>query len=367
MAAVARQTGERDSSTRHRQTTEPPAVTNIRLEQFTAFNELDLLPCRGINVLVGANATGKTHLLKVAYAACDATQKGKRFADKLTGVFLPAGGQIGRLAKRRRGVTSALAEVTIGDFVTYTTFSSRTRRPQDAEESLPRRTIFGSSSGARTSDISSAYIPVKEMLANAPGFRSLYAERAIHFEEIYNDLLDRAYLPSLRGAPDVERRPLLKRLHRELGGRILVEDEEFYWEGRQGKLEFTLLAEGLRKLGLLWRLIQNGVLPEGSVLFWDEPEANLNPKLLEPLVGVLLELQRLGVQVFVATHDYVLLKQLDLQQEDADEVRFHALHREGDNIVCNSTDAYLDIEPNAIDEAFGEIYDAEVKRHLRHR
>ena len=214
--------------------------------------------------------------------------------------------------------------------------------------------------------MSSVYIPVKEMLANAPGFRSLYAERAIHFDEVYRDLLDRAYLPLLRGAPDAERRPLLNRLRRELGGSILVEDEEFYWKGAHGKLEFTLLAEGLRKLGLLWLLIQNGVLLEGSVLFWDEPEANLNPKLLEPLVDVILELQRSGVQVFIATHDYVLLKQFDLQQKNGDEIQYHALHRDGDgHLACNSTDAYLDIDPNAIDEAFGMIYDAEVKRSLR--
>ena len=44
-------------------------------------------------------------------------------------------------------------------------------------------------------------------------------------------------------------------------------------------LEFTLLAEGMRKLGLIWLLIQNGTLGNSSVLFWDEPETNLNPKL----------------------------------------------------------------------------------------
>ena len=330
-------------------------MTRIHLEQFTAFEDLALRPSRGINVFMGANGTGKTHLMKVAYAACDALKKEERFADKLTRVFLPAGGKIGRLAKRRRGVTTAMAEVTIGRSVVYTAFSSGTARPQDAEEHPPRRAPV----------VSSVYIPVKELLANAPGFRSLYAERAIHFDEVYRDLLDRAYLPLLRGAPDAERRPLLNKLRRELGGSILVEDEEFYWKGRQGKLEFALLAEGLRKLGLLWLLIQNGVLLEGSVLFWDEPETNLNPKLLEPLVGVLLELQRLGVQVFIATHDYVLLKQLDLQQANTDEIQYHALHRDRNgHLACNSTGAYLDIDPNAIDEAFGTIYDEEVKRSL---
>ena len=354
MATVARQT-ERDSSTRHRQTTAPPAVTRIRLHRFTAFNELDLLPCRGINVFVGTNATGKTHLMKVAYAACDATKKEERFADKLTRVFQPAEGKIGRLVKRRQGGDVAIAEVQIGKSSVRTEFASRTTRPQEAWESGPEQ----------PPGVSSVYIPVKEMLANARGFRSLYAERTMHFKEVYSDLLDRAYLPLLRGPPDVRHSRLLERLRRELGGSILVEDQEFYWKGRQGKLEFALLAEGLRKLGLLWLLIQNGVLLEGSVLFWDEPETNLNPKLLEPLVGVLLDLQRLGVQVFIATHDYVLLKQLDLQQANTDEIQYHALHRDRDgHLACNSTGTYLDIDPNAIDEAFGMIYDAEMKRSL---
>ena len=43
--------------------------------------------------------------------------------------------------------------------------------------------------------IESVYIPVKEMLSNAPGFQSLYSKREIHFEEVYRDILDRAYLP----------------------------------------------------------------------------------------------------------------------------------------------------------------------------
>ena len=335
----------------------PRAVTGIQLGRFTAFESLNLQPSCGINAFVGANGTGKTHLMKVAYAACDATRKGERFADKLTRVFLPAGGKIGRLATRRRGSVSAFAEVTIGTAKVRTEFYSRTMRPKDAAERLPKR----------VPDVNSVYIPVKEMLANAPGFRSLYAERAIHFEEIYCDLLDKTYLPLQRYAPDDERGRLLGKLRGELGGTILVKGEAFYWRGGHGTLEFSLLAEGLRKLALLWLLIHNGTLFEGSVLFWEEPEANLNPTMLATLVGVLIKLQRLGVQVFIATHDYVLLKQLDLQRENQDEVQYHTLHREADgHLACNSTDAYLDIHPNAIDEAFEAIYDSEVKRSLRH-
>ena len=204
------------------------------------------------------------------------------------------------------------------------------------------------------------------MLANAPGFRSLYASRSIHFEEVYSDILDRAFLPPLLGAPDRTRKLLLDELRKVLKGTIRNEGEEFFLTGRQGKLEFTLLAEGLRKLGLLWLLIQNGTLTEGSILFWEEPETNLNPKLFPAVVKILIELQREGVQIFVTTHDYLILKQFDLQTRNDDRIQYHALYMDSEsgNLTCSSTNSYRDIAPNAIAEAFASVYDLEIKRSL---
>ncbi len=104
------------------------------------------------------------------------------------------------------------------------------------------------------------------------------------------------------------------------------------------------------------------------MLFWDEPETNLNPRLFGVVIEVLLELQRAGVQIFLATHDYVILKELDLRQTNGDRVAFHSLHRskETGEIACRTADAFLGIEPNAIADAFGDLYDREVKRSLGH-
>ena len=101
------------------------------------------------------------------------------------------------------------------------------------------------------------------------------------------------------------------------------------------------------------------------MLFWDEPEANLNPKMFRVVIEALLELQRAGVQVFFATHDYVILKELDLQMTEEDAVAFHALYRDEDGeIACRSTGQYLDIHPNAINEAFDDLYDRQIQRSL---
>ena len=108
------------------------------------------------------------------------------------------------------------------------------------------------------------------------------------------------------------------------------------------------------------------MLSPGSVLFWDEPETNLNPKLFGVLMEVFLELQRNGVQIFLATHDYVVLKELDLRAREADQVAFHALYRDDETgeIACATSNSYRDVHPNAIADTFTDLYDREIARSL---
>ncbi len=334
------------------------AITRLKFQRFTAFEEFEFRPSQGINVLVGANGTGKTHLMKVAYSACDVSKTGGSFAEKLVRVFMPSRRSIGRLVKRRGESSTCTVSVSRGKRKIEARFSNHTKSAN--------ATRLSGASRWNADPVECVYIPVKEMLANAPGFRSLYSQREICFEEIYDDIVARAYIPALRGPTDRERKKLLTRLQEIVAGKIVIENEEFFLRNKEGRLEFSLLAEGMRKLGLLWLLIQNGTLLSGSVLFWDEPETNLNPKLFEPVIGILLELQRRGVQIFIATHDYAILKELDLQGSSQDHLVFHSLYRQSDSgeIACHTARAYLDIHPNTIAEAFTDLYDREIKRSL---
>ncbi len=333
-------------------------LTRIKLEKFTAFDKLDLDLSPGINVFIGANSTGKTHLMKLAYAACDISKTKTDFAQKLIHVFMPSGRAIGRLVKRQKVSTRCAVEIYRNRKKLRISFSNHAAVPDSA-------TVTGSKDWSEA-PIESVYIPVKEMLSNSPGFRSLYSQREIHFEEVYADILDRAFRPALRGPVANERKELLKDLQKNMEGKVAIKDEEFFLRNKQGNLEFSLLAEGIRKLGLLWLLIQNGTLLKGSVLFWDEPETNLNPKLFGPLLEILLKLQRMGVQVFLATHDYVILKELDLRKEPEDDVFFYSLFRdkESGQIQYHRTDEYLAIDPNAIQDTFLDLFDRDVKRDM---
>ena len=336
-------------------------LTQVNLKRFTAFSDLSLELSPGINVFVGANGTGKTHLMKVCYAACEASRPDVHFMEKLVRVFRPSGRRPGRLVKRQVGRSKAIVEVRGGDRNLTASFSTQVKSAySDAVQVTGLRDW-------KRDPIESAYIPVKEMLAHAPGFLALNKARETHFDEVYPDILLRAYLPILRGPRDEQRNRLLRQVQEEIDGTVIVKEEEFFLRNKQGNLEFSLLAEGIRKLALLWVLIQNGTIPGVSVLFWDEPETNLNPKLFGVVMDILLELQRADTQIFIATHDYVILKELDLRKEDSkDDVTFHSLYKdeESGELDYNTTSSYLDIHPNAIMQAFDDLYDREIERSL---
>lgn len=332
-------------------------ITKIKFENFTAFEDLTMEFSPGINILLGENGTGKTHVMKALYAACSVidVNASQTFDQKLRSVFLP--NSIGRLVHRSQGRNSGSVKVTRNDG------NEATDRSINCHLTTLNKADVKSIRWNDDRRNPATYIPVKDMLANAPRFRALYAEKHVHFEEIYSDIIDKALQPIPKGKPSRERARLLEILNKSLSGKVVEKNETFYLRNRLGELEFTLLAEGLRKLGLLFMLIQNETLTSGSVLFWDEPEANLNPMLSETVVRILLELQKMGVQVFIATHDYVLLKEFELASREDSDILIHTLYRgQSGKILCSSTEDFDEVRPNAIDKAFQSLLDREINK-----
>jgi predicted ATP-dependent endonuclease of OLD family len=337
-------------------------ITKVKFEKFTAFENLKVDCSPGINIFIGKNGTGKTHVLKVLYTAISALNENKRVSDKLVDVFLPKDKNIGRLVKRKKGSSEAKVRI----WKKKSSNSGKADLLRLSFTNHTKETLKWHNGWKDSKPGMAVYIPVKEMLANAPHFLSLYEKYELHFEAVYADIIHYANLPPLRGTPRQKMARLSKKLDKTIDGRVIQKQETFYLKSKRGELEFTLLAEGMRKLGLLSLLINNGALSKGSYLFWDEPETNLNPVLQEPIVEILLELQRMGVQIFLATHDYVFLKEFDLQATKKDKIFFHSLYHDNKTkeIEVSSTDQFLDISPNAIDDAFGNIVDRDIAKSM---
>lgn len=336
-------------------------ITSFSASNFAAFKDLSLSFNAGVNIFIGSNGTGKTHLLKTLYAACsitDGPDKDRSFAQKLIGVFHPFEGRPGRLAYRGSGSVTSIVSVNIGRRRIKAQFSNHTKVTSAISVTGEDRW--------KALEVSCAYIPVKEMLSHAPGFLSTMAQRELSFEEIYGDIISRAYLPPLKGPTGAKRKKILEALQEAIDGKATTKGEVFFLRNKQGNLEFTLLSEGMRKLALIWILTQNGVLTEGSILFWDEPEANLNPSRMGEVVEVILELQRLGVQVFVSTHNYVLLKEFELRSTSEDKISYTALYRDAEQIIRPESGSSLkDLSVNKILDTYNSIYDREVASSVK--
>lgn len=129
----------------------------------------------------------------------------------------------------------------------------------------------------------------------------------------------------------------------------------FYLNTAGVNIEMHLVAEGLRKLAMIARLIATGSLMDKGCLFWDEPEANLNPKIIKQIAPVILHLCQNGIQVFIASHSLFLLRELDilLHQDPFQDVksRYIGLHRSLDGVAVEQGDTIDDIgEIDALQE-----------------
>lgn len=375
-------------------------ITQLHLKNFTTFTELAIDFSPGINIFIGENGTGKTQLLKAAFALSGEWVRGDeeatQLANKLCRLYHPLTGQLGAL--RRAG--------TRGDAVMRATFASGRRISAKFNGSAQVAKVSGHGNGKAMPAI---FIPTKEVLSLVRGLTAEQPDLPT-IERIFDDgYLDLALQLVKEGANDLNAKvqldprfaSIVPRLTQLIGGQYLLENSRFVFEsGRyeekaatsrsrskqaqmyqdstewkfvpssKDRLSSGMTAEGFRKIGVLQRLLNNGSLNPGASgpLLWDEPESNLNPKLMKELVLTLLQLGRNGQQIILATHDYVLLKWFDLLMDKGkgDQVVFHRLYRDDSksDVKCESQVEYGIVGRSAISDTFAELYDEDVKRAL---
>jgi len=332
------------------------AVRRLQLKEFSAFESAELEFVDGLNVFIGANSTGKTHLLKLVYSLLEAARTDTPLHDKLAGVFKPDDRQVGRLVRRAGGASTAKVILTMDRGLTYFELS-----PQGA---VHHRVDDWSNRGG------AVFLPSREVLAMYEGFIAAYRDRELSFDETYFDACVALNRNPVKGSRKEDAEPLLQRLRSALGGRVELSGERFYvsFEGDGTRMEAHLVAEGLRKVASLERLLLNGSLAKDDFLFWDEPEANLNPRLTVVVADVLSELAAMGVQVFITTHDFLLARRLSVKSESPNEpaTRFFVCLRPeaGAPVEVYSGAQLSDLPENPIEEQFARHYDFELSHRF---
>lgn len=345
-------------------------IDRLSLKNFMLFDKFDAHWSENINIICGSNNMGKSILLKVmysllaAYRASDASEsKDKvesRFVDKLVNVFRSDDLLVGRLARRKQGTTRAECNLEFDNETSVkVSFSNKAENHIDlsisnfeAELDLQRTVV---------------YFPPKEIISSTENFRVLYEDMHIAFEETYNDLAKLLARPLKKGPNAEEQNQVLDSLGKIMEGTIVQRNNKFYLNvSGKGEFEMGLVSEGYRKLATIVYLIRNGALNANSVLFWDEPETNMNPKMIRPLVEAIVTLAKLGVQVFIATHDYFFLQYMNMYMvypeinKDQIKIMFLSLYANDEKQIAYETVSDIDdFKHNAIAEEFDAIYDRE--------
>lgn len=331
-------------------------INRLSTRNFTVLRKADVAFSQNLNVIVGENGTGKTHLIKLLYSVLSAYSMARSstrplkqvLAEKLLRVFMPD--RLGRLATRTQGRARTTVDVHFDDKASDISFSFATNN----------RDVRIGKSGAFASD-RPVYFPAKELLSIFPNFASLYSEYHLPYDETYFDTINLLGLPYAKGPRDSDpQNEVIGLIEDAIGGRIRLDPTgkafHLLMKGeteRKGNMEIDLVAEGWRKLGMLTQVVLNKALRDKGYLFWDEPEANLNPKLIHVVARAIFKIATESkIQVFVTTHSLFLLRELELlsmQSGKERQVRYIGIRAsgeidQGDSSVALKTVSALDAE-----------------------
>lgn len=363
-------------------------IEKINIKNFTVFEDIEVNFSPKINIIIGENGSGKSQLLKLIYALCKGNKKiiasidytNSMLEEDITNVlidaFLPIDNKLWKLRKNKANGKTEVKSKFIFEKSLEFDFNINSKKIN-----------IVSNNGYERYSYSPIFIPTKEILSFLNAFTDKKLNEQItklFFDDTYIDLFKNLMKKSSKNdKTNPKYASIIQKIVDVTGGKFNFINNKFYFEPgniidnifkpeKECEISNNMMAEGFRKIGTLQHLLENNSLFPGTSgpLLWDEPESNMNPKLMRALVEILIELSRNGQQIILTTHDYVLLKWFDLLSDidKDDHIMFHILTKDSKNrIVIESTDKYDNISNNAISQTYSDLYDEEIARSLGRR
>ena len=286
-------------------------ISSVELRSFGPIESIKWDNLKRINLIIGRNSSGKTTLLKALYASIRSIEGYGRgnnpdsfksiLFNNLYWTFQV--NELGKLVKKGDDELSFSCSSERSEIMKYRFGETTVRSIVNAENNFAQR------------DVNSIFLPAKEILSLQDLIlRSRDDLKVFGFDNTYYDLA-KALSPSRKGRNYKGFSIARKQLKEAIGGSVVYSEMKNVWQFRDRDnrvYDIDITAEGIKKLGILDSLLGNHYLSKDSIVFIDEPECALHPELVSSFMDIILSLAKVGIQIFIATHSYFVIKKLYL-------------------------------------------------------
>jgi hypothetical protein len=165
----------------------------------------------------------------------------------------------------------------------------------------------------------SIFLPAKEVLSlHQVILKSREQDKSFGFDDTYLDLARALRQSTTKGRNYIEFAKSRQNLEDILGGRVEYDEASGRWQFKKGNQKFPIgvTAEGIKKIAILDTLLGNRYLDTSSIVFIDEPESALHPVAVSKLLDIVAVLAVRGIQFFLASHSYFVVKKLFLLAQE---------------------------------------------------
>ncbi len=283
-------------------------ITSVALKNFGPLESIEWDNLANINLVLGGNGQGKTFLLKAMYAAIKGIEQNGRgddnrtiseiISDKLYWTFQSE--KLGELVRKPVESPLVFSMITEQGGVSFSFGQDTTRKVTVTSDTPPTET-------------NSIFLPAKEVLSlQKIILKSREQDAMFGFDDTYFDLARALRISTTKGRNLTAFASSREKLRDFLGGKIEFDPQKDRWTFKKGSFRFPIgtTSEGTKKTAILDTLLGNRYLTTDSRIFIDEPEAALHPQAISELMEIITLLAECGIQFFIATHSYFVIKKL---------------------------------------------------------